>query len=103
MAFIRQTLQQEQGLWKEKATSLHIFRVCSESDPVELTGVQRAEVVRALQTVPRVKDPIGIAIGANLLDTERTLIQTLRRPPEALISAGIRYAVWPLALVVLVG
>lgn len=102
MVFIRQILQQEQGLWKEKATSLHIFIVGSESDPAELTGAQRAEVVRALQTVPRVKDPAGVAIGAKLLDTEKALIQTLRRPPEAQISAGIRYAVWPLALIVMV-
>jgi hypothetical protein len=101
MVFIRQMLQQEQGLWKEKATSLHIFIVDSESEPVELAGAQRAEVVRSLQRIPRVKDPVGIAIGAKLLDTEQALIQTLRRPPEAQISAGIRYAVWPLALIVL--
>ena len=102
LVFIRQMLQQEQGLWKEKATSLHIFIVSSESDPVELNGSQRAEVVRALQSVSRVKDPAGVAVGAKLLDTEMALIQTLRRPPEAQISAGIRYAVWPLALVALV-
>lgn len=102
MVFLRQILQQEQGLWKEKATSLHIFVVGFESEPIELLGAQRAEVVRALQSVPRVKEPVDLGFGAKLLDTEKALIHALRRPPEAQISAGIRYAVWPLALAVLV-
>ena len=102
MVFIRQIVQQEQGLWKEKATSLHIFMVGSVSDPVELTGPQRAELVRAVQLVPRVKDPVSVALGGQLLDTEKALIHMLRRPPDEQISSGIRYAVWPLALMLLV-
>jgi hypothetical protein len=73
-----------------------------ETDPTELTSKQRAELVRSLQTMPRVKDPIEIVVHKDLINTERAIIQTLRRPPEADISAGIRYAVWPLAALVLV-
>lgn len=102
LVFIRQTLQQERGLWKERGTSLHIFWTVDETDATELTGKQRAELVRSLQTMPRVKDPIEIVVHKDLIETERAIIQTLRRPPEADISAGIRYAVWPLAALVLV-
>lgn len=101
MVFIRQTLQQERGIWKEKGTSLHIFMVTVGSNPVELSGKHRAELVRTLQTVPRVKDPVGVAASKDLIEIEKSLIQTLRRPPEADISVGIRYAVWPLAALVL--
>ena len=102
LVFIRQVLQQERGVWKEKGTSLHFFCVDDQTGPVELSPKRRAELVRVLQTVPRVKDPSGVIVRTDLIEVERSLIQALRRPPEDEISAGIRYAVWPLAVLALV-
>lgn len=102
IVFIRQVLQQERGLWKEKGTSLHIFSVVGQQGPVELSDKRRAELVRSLQTMPRVKDPVGVVVRDDLIEIERSLIQALRSPPEAAMSVGIRYAVWPLAVLTLV-
>lgn len=102
LAFIRQTLQQERGRWAEKATSLHLFTLGATGESQELDGKQRAEVIRALQIVPRVKDPMDAKIRPDLCDIERNLIQILRRPSEAEISSGVRYAVWPIAAVILI-
>lgn len=102
LAFIRQTLQQDRGRWNEKSTSLHIFSVRQGGERVELNGKQRADFVRVLQTVSRVKDPSAVVLDAGLADTERQLVQSLRRPTDAEISAGVRYALWPLAALVLI-
>lgn len=102
LVFIRQILQQTGGRWNEKGITLHIFLVAAGVEPVELNSKQRAELVRTVQTVPRVKDPHGLVIGKDLLDTEAELIQSLRRPSEEEISTGVRYAVWPLAVLVLI-
>ncbi len=101
-AFARQTLHQERGLWKEKGISLHLYWLPDGAEPVELDSSQRAELVRVLQGVARVKDPLGYVTPSNIADSESQLTQVLRRPSEEEIAAGIRYAVWPLAVLALI-
>lgn len=101
LAFIRQTLFQERGRWAEKATVLRMFKLEGDADSLELDGKQRADLVRACQAVSRIKDPSGVDIRPDLLEREQCLLQSLRRPSDAEISEGVRYAVWPMAVIVL--
>lgn len=101
LVFVRQTLKQERGAWFERGTSLHMFIVNTHDDPVELNGQQRAELVRSLQMVSRVKEPGDTSASAKLCEIEAELILALRKPSEKEISDGVRYAVWPVALVVM--
>lgn len=99
LAFIRQLLQQERGRWTEKSIVLRMFALRHEGEPQELDGKQRADLVRACQSVPRVKD--GRSVRADLPDVEQTLLRMLRRPSDDEIAEGVRYAVWPIAALVL--
>lgn len=101
LAFIQQTLHQERGRWAERSTGLKLFVLNSEGEPKELNSKQRAELIRAFQSVTRIKNPSGLGLRHDLLDVEQDLLQSLRRPPENEIADGVRYSVWPLAAVVL--
>jgi superfamily II DNA or RNA helicase len=102
LVFFRQMLQQQRGRWVEKMTSLHVFSMGECGPPLELSPQQRAAVVRALQAVPRVKDPTTITVRAGLLELEQELTQSLRHPSDEEIALGVRYAVWPIATIVLI-
>ena len=101
LAFIRQTLHQERGRWEEKSISLRMFVVPAEGEPQELRSRQQAELVRAVQAVPRVKEPSGVLARGDLQDVEHDLLWSLRRPSDAEIAGGVRHAVWPIAALVL--
>jgi superfamily II DNA or RNA helicase len=101
-AFVRQTLRQERGVWKEKGISLHVYSLLEGAAPFELESGQTAELVRVLQGVARVKDPIGYVTPQNIAVSENLLVQALRRPSDVEIAAGVRHAVWPLAVIVLI-
>jgi hypothetical protein len=100
-AFLRQALHQERGIWREKGVSLHVYSLPEGAVPLELDSGQRAELVRILQGVARIKDPIGYATPTNITESEDLLMQELRRPSEEEIANGVRYAVWPIAAIVL--
>lgn len=101
LAFIRQTLHQERGRWAEKSISLRMFVVPAEGEPQALLSRQQADLVRASQAVPRVKEPSDVSTRGDLQDVEHALLWTLRRPSEAEIAGGVRHAVWPIAALVL--
>ena len=101
LAFIRQTLQQERGRWTEKMTALRLFTLGADAGPVDLDAKQRAAVVRACQSVTRIKDPSGTAVRPDLRSIELALLQSLRRPSDDEIADGVRYAVWPIGALVL--
>ena len=101
LAFVRQTLQQERGRWAERDTTLRMFSVGADGEPKELDSKQRADLVRAVQAVSRVKDPTGFTARADLRDLEHDLLFSLRRPTEADVTEGVRHSVWPIAAVVL--
>ncbi len=102
LAFMQQTLCQVRGRWTEKSTSLRLFALPAEGEPRELDNKQRADLIRACQATPRIKDPSGVAVRSDLRDVEQTLFQMLKRPSDAEIDEGVRCSVWPLAVVVLV-
>jgi len=101
LVFLRQKLQPDKGVWAERAVELRTFRVDDLGQHAELTAAEGAQLVRACQTVSRVKDPTGLPMDT-AKDAEQALMTSLRRPSDAEISDGIRYAVWPIAALVLV-
>ncbi len=101
-AFLQHVLHQESGRWSERNVKLRIFATASGQELKELDGAQRASVVRAVQSSQRVRDPMGLQVDANIADIETALVSQLRRPTDDELSSGIRYAVWPIAVVVLV-
>lgn len=97
--FLRQRLQQEGGRWVEGAVELKLYQLGTSGDPDELDGAASAQLVRAFNASTRVRDPQDVALRSDLIDVERDLYAALRQPTSDEIGAGIRYAVWPLALV----
>lgn len=102
LAFLRQRLEQERGVWAERGLSLHCYALAPGGEPVELNGRQRAAIIRACHNVPRIKDGGSVPVRNDLLEIEERLFRNLKRPTDEQISSGQRYAVWPLASLVLV-
>ena len=99
---LRQSIQQKAGLWSEKALSLHALAVSSSGSQKTLSSPVIATIVRQLSLATRIRDPGGIQINHDLQEIEKNLVQQLRKPTEDEISHGIRFAIWPLATVVIV-
>ena len=102
LTFLRQKLEQERGVWAERGLSLHCYALTPNGHPVELDGGQRAAVIRACHNVPRIKDGSVVPVRGDLTGVEDTLFRSLKRPTEEQMAAGLRFAVWPLATLVLV-
>jgi len=102
LAFLRQRLEQERGTWAERDLSLHCFSAPPRGKPVELNGKQRAALIRESHLVPRIKDGSAVLLQADVVALESAIFRTLKRPSDEQMSAGVRYALWPLATLVLV-
>jgi hypothetical protein len=102
MVFLRQKLCQDAGLWSETAVSLHVFMVDQVGEPQPVSSSDAAALMRSIMRMSRIKDPNDIQVRSDIEDLENSTINALRRPSELEMSQGIRYAVWPLANVVLV-
>jgi superfamily II DNA or RNA helicase len=96
---LRQTVRTDQlNGWVEAGLSLHVDWTTHGSQPQALEGVELRQFLRDLQnSTPRVKAPQLDDLLPMLLETEKNLIQGLRRPSEEELSKGIRHAVWPIA------
>lgn len=97
-----QRLQLEGGLWVEKSLSLQVYVISDDGRQSQLTSREIAALVRALTKAVRVKDPSDVPVAPGLIDIENALVQSSRRPSEVDMSLGVRFAVWPIASVVLV-
>lgn len=100
LAFLRQRLQQEGGRWVEAGLDLKIYRLRHDGGPDELKSIDSARLIRAVGSATRVRDPHNVALRGDLVDIERGIFARLREPSSEEIEAGIRYAVWPLAVIV---
>ena len=98
--FLRQRLQQEGGRWVEVNVELKIFRLDVNGGPMEMDPGEAAKLIRTFSTATRVRDPQSISLRSDLIGVERELYSQLRQPSNEEIEAGVRYAVWPLALIV---
>jgi superfamily II DNA or RNA helicase len=99
--FLRQRIQQEAGLWTEKALTLHVTVVAQDGRQGALNSKGVSTLVRAMSRASRMKDPGGVALPADLEEIELSLAQGLRRPSDEDVVLGVRYAVWPIAAAVM--
>jgi superfamily II DNA or RNA helicase len=98
--FLRQKLQQEGGRWVEIGVELKIFQVDSSDEPRLVAAEEAARMVRSFVTAARVREPQKLGLRTDLIEIERGLYSQLRQPSDDEIQAGLRYAAWPLGLVV---
>jgi SNF2 family DNA or RNA helicase len=99
---LRQQLRHEGGRWTESLVELRAYYVENSGLSVEVAGQARARLIRSLVAASRVKDPASILGREDLVAVERELVSSLRLPSDDEIAEGVRYAVWPLAAVMVV-
>lgn len=99
LAFLRQRLQQEGGRWIEGSIELKIFGLGSAGEPHELEPSECARLVRLMGNVTRLRDPQDIILRADLIEIEREIYSRLRQPVSEEVEAGIRFAIWPIAVI----
>lgn len=88
--------------WAEHKSEIHLWVVPRNDTPVEIVGQDLAEVVRGLFGASvRTKADVDADITARITAVESGLLDQYRRRTEADVDAGIRYAVFPLAAIVL--
>lgn len=99
--FLQQKVQQEGGTWVERKVSLFGFHATGSTSFTELSIKQSTELIRAMQSWVKVRQPRDLNLRTDLTNKEIELIDSLRKPSDDEISSGVRCAVWPLALIVL--
>lgn len=102
LAFLSQQLRLQSGQWTEGSVQLRMFLIRGQEPPQELATVLAARLVRALVTAVRVKDPSDLQARQDLVEVQTKVFNRLRTPSDDEVSAGVRYAVWPLAAVTMV-
>jgi superfamily II DNA or RNA helicase len=100
--FMRQRIQQEAGLWTEMGLTLHACFVDSAGQDRLLEAHETAQLVRDLSKATRIKDPDTLNPHPDLRSIENRMIQALRQPSDEEMPLGIRFAIWPIAAVILV-
>lgn len=98
LAFLRQELRYEKNQWQEKNVELKIFALPLQGEPRLLEREMSAELVRAIQDMPRIANLQELEIRPDLVSIEKEIWKKLRETKEQ----GTRYAVWPIAALALV-
>lgn len=98
---LRQRIQQEADGWVEKALTLHAKLIDSSLSERDLDSSETANLIREMNLATRVKDPSGLALPVELITISNEMQQSLRTPSGEDLSTGVRFAVWPIAAVVL--
>lgn len=100
LAFLRQELKYENNQWQEKNIELKIFPIFLQENhkPYQpLDRAKSAELVRAIQDIPRLASLNGVQVPPDLVEIEKEIWGQLRQTAER----TTRYAVWPIAAIVL--
>ncbi len=101
--FLRQVLQAEQQAgWAEQSSNLLCYRISCDGLVSEVMGAEKAAAMRCLlNATPRLRPDITEEFTNSMARHEQALLQSLRRPSDEQIRAGIRYAVIPLIVAIL--
>lgn len=102
LVFLRQAIKYGSGLGNEYHLSFQMYAVNNSADYWELNPNQRAQVVRLLLDASRVKVIPDNALVEVLSTLENKIMQELRVPSEKDREDGIRYAIWPVAALIVV-
>jgi hypothetical protein len=98
---LRQRIQQEAGLWTEKGLTMHACLVDSLGQERLLASSELAQLVRDMSKATRIKDPESLNLLPDLHLIERRMTHSLRQPSEDEMASGVRFAIWPIAAVIL--
>lgn len=100
---LRQVLQAEQQAgWAEQSSNLLCYRISCDGLVSEVMGAEKAAAMRCLQNATlRLRPDIAEEFTNRMARHEQALLQSLRRPSDEQIRAGIRYAVIPLIAAIL--
>lgn len=98
---LRQRIQQEAGLWTEKGLTMHACLVDSSGQERLLAASELAQLVRDMSKATRIKDPESLNLLPDLHLIEQRMTHSLRQPSEDEMASGVRFAIWPIAAVVL--
>lgn len=97
---LRQALRADSGRWVEIGVSLHCFVHRERQEPVELTAAERALLVRAASNASRIREP-RLIDSKMAVERERDLVRHLARRGADEAAGGVRYSVWPVAILIL--
>ena len=96
LAFVRQTIRASLGSAAEQAVELRLLLVSPQGDTREVSGRAGADLVRALLSATRQREPADTATwSASLAAAEQAALPVLGRPTSAEFETGVRHAVWP--------
>lgn len=100
---LRQVLQAEQQAgWTEQSSNLLCYRISCDGLVSEVRGAEKAAAMRCLHNAtPRLRPDIAEEFTNSMTCHEQALLQSLRRPSDEQIRAGIRYTVVPLIAAIL--
>ena len=100
---LRQVLQVEQQAgWAEQGSNLLCYRISCDGLVSEVRGTEKAAAMRCLHNAtPRLRPDVAEEFTNSMARHEQMLLQSLRRPSDEQIRAGIRYAVIPLIAAIL--
>jgi hypothetical protein len=97
LVFVRLTFSRDvNGQWFEVGPSLRMFYL-HDGQKTEITGTDKGRLLRTLfNTTIRKSADLDSAVPALLASAEREIVESLRKPSDQELPAGIRHAVLPI-------
>ena len=94
---LKQTLRAEKASWTEGPLSLHCFTVGVDGAPQSIEGTARGALLRGLfKGTVRTKPEEAPGLISKLQQSERELVEELRRPTPEQQEQGLRFSVTPI-------
>jgi hypothetical protein len=102
--FMRQTIRTSLGTPTEQAVELRLLLISENGTFLEITGDQRASLIRALLSAVRQREPMpehAAAWADRIASAERSILPLLGRPTQPEHQNGVRHAIWPILAAVI--
>jgi len=101
--FMVQRLRQDGVSWTEMSIKSRFFIKQDNEIDRELNAEEVSGLMQCLSRATKMKDAdLSILDWESISSKEESLYQALRKPDDGDISLGIRHAVWPIGLIILV-
>ena len=101
--FMIQRLRQDGVSWTEMSIKNRFFMIQGNEIDRELNSEEVSGLMQSLSSATKMKDAdLSILDWESISSKEESLYQALRKPDDGDISLGIRHAVWPIGLIILV-
>ena len=98
-----QRLRQDGVSWTEMSIKSRFFIKQDNEIDRELNAEEVSGLMQCLSRATKMKDTdLSILDWKSVSSKEEMIYQTLRKPKDEDISAGIRHAVWPIGLIIFI-